>query len=553
MRTPIGSLRATGTVRTRFQRRLWPLPLVAVSLVAAACSSSTPSANGPSGANGGPTVSGSGGTVTIRSIDDVDTFNPATTAAPNMSVQAIELTYDRLVYLSPSGKIEPFLASSWTTTPNSATFTIRQGATCADGTPVTPTVVANSLRYSTDPATNGPYASYITGQAGVQSITADDAQHTVTITLKAPYNALITSLATPYAASIICPHGVADPKSLDAAPDGSGPYVLDTARSVRGSQYVFTLRKNYNWGPGGWTANRAGIPSTIIDRVVTDETTAANLLTTGQIDVAPVFGVNEPRVAADRGAYTFTTNSLQMGSWGVVMNQNAGRVGADPVVRHAIFLALDGPSMVKAAFPSEGVAFSTLTTPNMQCYDPSVGKATPGFDPTQAKALLEQDGYTLGSDGIMTKNGQPLTLAIAMWNATGPLGDYIQQALQKIGIKSTVANTDISTWTNTLFTTKNYDLTVYAYYSGLPNPVIFPSQESSMSINDPAYFALAAKAEAAPAASACQAWSAALTKSAADFNVKPIGVSKNVWFAKNWKFAAPYDVVVDPFTLEKTS
>lgn len=550
MRTSVRSTSVWRDSRIRFMKKAWPIPVVALSVLAAACSSSSPAATGGSAAS---VVAGSGGTVTVRSVDDVDTFNPATTTAPNMSVQAIELTYDRLVYLTPAGKLEPFLATSWTTTPNSASLKIRQGATCADGTPVTPTVVANSLRYELDPATNGPYANYVTGQGGLESVTANDAQDTVTITLKAPYNALMTALATPYAASIICPRGVSDPKSLDAAPDGSGPYVLDSARSVRGSVYVFTLRKDYNWGPAGWTAKKAGIPSTIVDRVVTDETTAANLLTTGQVDIAPVFGINEPRVAADHAAYTFTTSALQMGSWGVVMNQNPGRVGADPAVRHAVFLALDGPSMVKAAFSSEGVAFSTLTTPNMQCYDPSVGKSTPGFDPTQAKSILEQDGYKLGSDGIMSKNGQPLTIAITMWNTTGPLGDYIQQSLQKIGIKSTVQSTDISTWLNALYTTKSYDLTVYAYYSGLPNPSIFPSAESTLNISDPSYFALATKAEAAPAATACQAWATALKQSELDFNVKPIGVSKNIWFGKHWKFAAPYDVIFDPFTLQKTS
>jgi peptide/nickel transport system substrate-binding protein len=549
VRTSIRSTSTTEGLRTRFVRRAWPIPVVVLSVLAAACSSSSPAASNGSTA---AVVTGSGGTVTVRSVDDVDTFNPATTTAPNMSVQAIELSYDRLVYLSPTGKLEPFLATSWTTTPNSASLKIRKGATCADGTPVTPTVVANSLRYELDPATNGPYANYVTGQGGLESVTADDTQNSVTITLKAPYNALMTALATPYAASIICPQGVSNPTSLDAAPDGSGPYVLDKARSVRGSVYVFTLRKDYKWGPAGWSANKDGIPNTIVDRVVTDESTAANLLTTGQVDVAPVFGINEPRVAANHAAYTFTTSALQMGSWGVVMNQSPGRVGADPAVRHAIYLALDGPSMVKAAFSTEGVAFSTLTTPNMQCYDPSVGKSTPGFNPSQAKAILERDGFHLGGDGVMSKNGQPLTVAITMWNTTGPLGDYIQQSLQKIGIKPTVQSTDISTWLNALYTTKSYDLTVYAYYSGLPNPSIFPSAESSLNIIDPKYFALAAKAEAAPPATACQAWSTALSQSELDFNVKPIGVSKNIWFGNSWKFAAPYDVIFDPFTMEKT-
>ena len=50
-----------------------------------------------------------------------------------------------------------------------------------------------------------------------------------------------------------------------------------------------------------------------------------------------------------------------------------------------------------------------------------------------------------------------------------------------------------------------------------------------------------------------QAWDKALEHAEANYDVKPIGVSRNVWFAKGWKFAAPFDVIIDPFTLKKTA
>jgi peptide/nickel transport system substrate-binding protein len=499
----------------------------------------------------GSVVSGPGGTVTIRSIDDLDTFDPAKTGAPNMAVQAIELTYDRLVYLSPSGKLEPYLASSWKVTPNSVTFTLRKGPTCDDGTPITPTVVANSLKYALAKSTAGPYLGYVVGPGAVKSVTANNAANTVTLTLTKPYNALLTSFSVPFATPVICPAGLANTKGLSAAPQGSGPYVLDKSRTQRGSQYVFTLRKNYNWGPEGWTAQKAGVPQTIIDRVVTDETTAANLFETGEVNIAPVYGINEPRVAANKGAYTWTTSSLQMGSWGTLYNQTPGRVGADPAVRHATYLALDSAPMVKAAFSNLGVEFNTMATPQMQCYNAAVGNASPGYNVAQAKQILAQDGYKM-SGGVMTKNGKPLDLKIVMWNTTNQLGDYIQQQLQKIGIKSTVENTDINTWIKALFTTKDYDLTVYSYYSAFPNPVIMPAQDASLSINDPTYVKLSQAAMEAPGSAACPAWDKALTRAVTAYDVKPMGVSKNVWFGKGWKFLAPYNVLVDPFTLYQT-
>jgi peptide/nickel transport system substrate-binding protein len=544
------SLRATGVVS-----------VVSICMLVAACgsSSSSSSSTGASAnsgkqtsSGGGQAVSGSGGTVTIRAIDDLDTFNPAKTSAPNLAVQSLILGYDRLVYLTPSGKLEPYLASSWKTTPNSVTLTIRKGPTCADGTPITASIVANSLRYELAKSTNSPYLGYVLGPGQLKSVTTDQAENTVTITLTKPYNALVTALATAFPSSIICPAGLKNPTSLNSAPDGSGPYVLDKGKSQRGSTYVWHLRKNYNWGPGGWTAQTPGTPSTIVERVVTDETTAANLFQTGEVNIAPIFGINEQRIAANNSLYTFTTTALQMGTWGTVFNQTAGRVGADPAVRHAVFLALDSNAMVKAAFSNLGVPFSTMVTPNMQCYNPAVGDDTPGFNIAQAKSILKQDGYSPGSGGTMTKNGKPLTLKIVQWNTTNQLGEYMQEALQKIGVSSSVQSTDINTWLNALFTTKNYDLTTFAYYSSFPNPAVIPAQDASLSIKDPKYFSLSQKAAETSGSGQCQAWDTALRESLKNYNVKPMGVSKNVWFAHGWKFAAPYDVVVDPFTLQKT-
>jgi peptide/nickel transport system substrate-binding protein len=506
---------------------------------------------GSSSSAGAAAAAGSGGSVSIRAIDDLDTFNPAKTGAPNLAVQALELTYDRLVYLSPAGKLEPYLATKWKSAGAVTTLTIRKGATCADGTKITPAVVANSLNYELSKKTASPYLNYDVGPGALKSVTANNAADTVTITLTKPYNALVTALATAFPDSIICPAGVKNPSSLNAAPDGSGPYILDKAHTTRGSVYTFTLRKDYNWGPGGWSATKPGVPSTIVYRVVTDDSTAANLLTTGQVDIAPVFGINEQRVAADKSAYTFTTQALQMGSWGAVFNQSSGRVGADPAVRHAAFLALDSSSAMKAAFANLGVVFNTEVTPNMQCYDTAVGKLTPGYDIAQAKSILAKDGYKL-SGGVLKKNGKTLTLHIVEWNTANQLADYMQQALSQIGISSTVQNEDINTWITALFTTKNYDLTVYSYYSSFPNPVIMPAQDASLSIDDPTYFALSQAAEETPTSKQCPAWDKALGRAVTNFDVKPMGVSKNVWFGKGWKFAAPYDVVVDPFDLFKS-
>ncbi|MCW3066711.1 MAG: peptide transporter substrate-binding protein [Solirubrobacterales bacterium] len=499
---------------------------------------------------GGAPVSGSGGAVKIRSVDDVDTFDPGKTGATNLAVQTLMMTYDRLVYLNPKGQLEPFLAKSWTTTPNSATFTIIHGATCDDGTPITPKVIADSLNYSLAKSTAGPYTGYLVGPGKLESITSD--ANTVTVKLTKPYNALVQSLATAFPGSIICPAGLKKPKSLGATPAGSGPYALDKGASARGQRYVFNLRKDYSWGPGGWKASKDGVPSKITFEVATDETTGANLLSTGQVDVAPVSGVNERRVDANPSNYTYKTQSLQVGSWGTLLNQTKGTAGADKAVRQAVFMALDNKAMVKAAFSDLGVPFDTMLTPNMKCYSTAPGAAAPAYNPQQAKAILQKDGYTMGGGGIMTKGGKPLKLRLVMWNTTDPLGDYMQQQLKKVGIDASVKSTDIGSWITSLFTKKDYDLSVFAYYSSFPNPAIMPAQDSTLSITDKEYFSLAQKALETASSSECGAWTAAFEAAQRNFDVRPMGVTKIAWFAKGWQFNAPFGLLIDPYTLVKT-
>ena len=64
--------------------------------------------------------------------------------------------YDTLVNLAPDGTIRPRLAASWEETPTSITYTLNDGVTCADGTPLTATTVADNFSFVADPANQSP-------------------------------------------------------------------------------------------------------------------------------------------------------------------------------------------------------------------------------------------------------------------------------------------------------------------------------------------------------------------------------------------------------------
>src|SRR5262245_52008739 len=112
--------------------------LVAGLLAAACGSGSGATSNAPP----------AGGTVVQRLQGSFDNFNLLTTTAGTPGTQVASALYDRMVALDAKGTVIPYLARSWNQTPSSVVFTLRRDATCSDGTPVTPTVVANSLNVS---------------------------------------------------------------------------------------------------------------------------------------------------------------------------------------------------------------------------------------------------------------------------------------------------------------------------------------------------------------------------------------------------------------------
>jgi ABC-type transport system substrate-binding protein len=72
------------------------------------------------------------------------------------------------------------------------------------------------------------------------------------------------------------------------------------------------------------------------------------------------------------------------------------------------------------------------------------------YDPERAKALLAEAGYSMGSDGIMVKDGEPLTLKVlpasGRYLKDREVAEVVQEFLRQVGIQ---AELDIFEWATT--------------------------------------------------------------------------------------------------------
>ncbi|WP_183345788.1 ABC transporter substrate-binding protein [Conexibacter arvalis] len=364
--------------------------------------------------------------LTIGMITRPDSLDPHKTLL-DASLAVLSYTYDHLLAPGPGGRLVPGLAESWEETPRQATFTIREGATCSDGSPVTASTVKRNLDDVKDPKVGSallglgvPTADY--------AVTADDRARTVTIRLDEPNGTLVPSLQL---VPIICGRGLRDRAMLETRTSGSGPYELTD--TVPGERYVLRRRDDYAWGPEG-SLPTAELPRTVTIRVVTNPTTMANLLLAGDLDTAVLDGADAERVS-DRGLAMAALPTSVIFS---IPNQSSDRPTGDPAVRQALALALPREQLAEVYLDGVGTLADGITTPDIACVDDGVAAALPTGGAEEAQRLLDEAGWRAGSDGIRVKDGRRLSLRAPQPNDFAGFDagmELIVAALKEVGIE----------------------------------------------------------------------------------------------------------------------
>ncbi|HEY4332484.1 MAG TPA: ABC transporter substrate-binding protein, partial [Ilumatobacteraceae bacterium] len=450
-----------------------PTTTVAATTATTASAASTPAASTPAGSTpaastpAGSTPAGStpaGSTPAAGST--ADTSGPTTTLSPDSykdganvtirlaqdwtdfdiqhlpSASNVQLSlpaYDRLLDFDGTKQV-PYLAESWTTTPTSVTFKLKDGPTCADGTKVTPTVVMNSFARLIDPATKFTNLVSLFGP-GKLSMTADDATNTFTFTTDTPYSNLVYAFADP-STSIICPAGLVDPTKIATEMFGSGPYTLQSA--THNDQLVFKLRDDYNWGPYGITSKTPGLPETLTYKIITDDTTAANELISGDLTLAKITGTEVDRLRKE-DSLTYSEATLASSAL-MVFNERPGQLLQDQTLRQALLTAIDPALWRKTANGGYGTAATSYLASNAPCYNPATAALLPTPDVDAAKKVLTDAGYTFSNNQMLDKSGKQVSITVLGNLAQNSGPDYLAAQFTAMGVKVNLVKVDFTTY-----------------------------------------------------------------------------------------------------------
>ncbi|WP_431836074.1 ABC transporter substrate-binding protein [Cellulomonas sp. Y8] len=294
----------------------------------------------------------------------------------------VQAVYDTLLREEPDG-LTPGLATEWTwdESRTALTLTLRDDVTFSDGTPFDAQVAADNLLRFRDGASED--AATLANLADVSVVDGT----TITLQLTQPDPGLEVALAR--GAGLQAAPATFDAPDAQTNPIGSGPYVLDTDKSVPGSTYVFEARDDY------WDVDTQNYESMTIN-VYSDATALLNAIKGGQVDVA---NLNSVAQAADAEAAGYDVDYVETNWKGLLLADRAGSIEeplGDVRVRQAINYALDREALLQAIEDGQGEATSQVFAPDSDAFDSELDSAYE-YDPAKAKELLAEAGYP---DGI---------------------------------------------------------------------------------------------------------------------------------------------------------
>ncbi|WP_328600965.1 ABC transporter substrate-binding protein [Actinomadura physcomitrii] len=434
--------------------RATPGPWRTAAVLAAGLTALAACGSGGGGSGAGAGTPRTGGTLTFAVGSDAGCTDPQQVGS-NDTIYSVRQFVDSLTDQDPAtGRIVPWLAQSWTISRDARAFTfhLRPGVTFSDGSALTAEVVKANFDAVPKLGPLGLLAEgYLSGYQGTDI--ADPL--TFTVRFKQPNAQFLQATAT-HSLGIEAAASVRKTPQQRCAGGviGSGPFTLQ--KYVPNQSITLAARKGYAWGSSLWKKPGAAYLDRIVFKILPESGVRTGGLQSGQVDAIGSVG------RADESALKASgVQLLARANPGVVFGLTPNNTRSpldDEKVRQALALGIDRQQIAQTVFPAgTQPATSVLahTTPGYV----NVGAAL-GHDPARAKSLLQSDGWTPGSDGVLQKGGKKLSIT-ATWGPVAatnqPTLELLQQQLRTIGVQLALKEQPVAQFAR-LQTSGNFDL-----------------------------------------------------------------------------------------------
>lgn len=342
---------------------------------------------------------------------------------------AQEMLFETLVNITEDG-YEGCLAESWDISEDGRiyTFHIRPGIIFSDGQ----VCDANAIKANFDAILeNRDRHTWLEMMSLLTSVSAPD-EHTFVIELSEPYYPLLTELGVTRPFAMISPAAMKEGSTKDGVNEyiGTGPYVL--SEFVTDEYAVFTANESY-WG------EQPAIKKITV-KVIPDNQTRIMALEKGEIDM--IFGKN--MIDADAINQYMDNDSFEVtlsdptSTRQIVLN-TTHEILQEKEVRLALQHATNKEDISQGIFYGLEQPADTLFAKTVPYCD--LDLVPYEYDTVRAEALLEEAGWTMGTDGIREKNGKKLALDL-LYNSDSvtekSIAEYLQSEYLKLGISMNI-------------------------------------------------------------------------------------------------------------------
>ena len=409
---------------------------------------------------------------TAEPSGDIDSFSWVSYAEPYSLDYAYAFDYadnqvlanvcESLLRLNPDYTLSPGLAESFEhPTPTTWVYTIRDGVTFHDGSPLTAADVVVSMNRHLDPAVGSSWYSVFQNVVSIEQ--TGDREVTVTEAIPdSQFNLAMGGSAGVVESAATLEAVGGDYGNSTGGVNCTGPFSLKEWKSGES----ITLERNDDY----WDDELRAKAGEVEILFMNDATARVNAMKSGEVDggwMVPTDAIAQLRSSGSGDVYFGLNTAVSS----LIVSDLAGPLG-DLRVRTALLMALDREGILEAAAKGYGEVTDSLTTESvwLGATDQTLQHAFDGleeypYDIEQARKLVDEAGAA----------GEEIVIATApIGNDFNVIAQATAAAAESIGLTATIQTVTPNAYT-ALFSDasarKGVDLFYTSWYLSSPDPL----------------------------------------------------------------------------------
>ncbi len=393
-----------------------------------------------------------GGTAIFTVTGDPITFNPS--VQTNVADEQIGcIIYPSLIQFTDQYVVHPYLAKSWTISPDGLTYTfLLNKAEWHDGKPFT----SDDVKYTIEEVSTKLSSVFRRAGEAISKVEAP-APDKVVITLKQGFGPFLVSLGCEQGAAMLPAHLFrgTDPLKNPATltdPIGTGAFKF---QEWKRGQYV-RLVKNPKYFESG-----KPYLDEVIAKVIPQASARTAALQAGEVDMSRGMATNDYASVRANPKLALMDDAIAPSMAPLFFNIKHKPLD-DKRVRQALFMAMDRDYIIKNAYFGDGKpGVQPLSARVAWTREPSIdyGKMYP-YNVAKANALLDEAGVKRGADG---KRFKVSLLPIQGYPEFEQVSVALKSMWGEVGIEVIIENLDIPTYLQRVYTDGNFDVAINGY------------------------------------------------------------------------------------------